>query len=129
MSKVFRTFLCFLPLPLSVCLSGLLIRRMDAVAALAGNILGLNAPLLEQVLQVLGQLRQAEIVFAWLPVLVLGAALGGLLLCVQPKALFVLLWIVLLAALTAVGFWLTEVNGIRTGRLISCLIPLLAELL
>lgn len=129
MKKTLRYLLCFLPLPLSAMLAALLIRRMDAVVAWAGKTFGMNSRMMEPFLQVLGQLRHAEIAFAWLPVLLAGAVAGAGLYALRSKAGFLLLWLILLLALTAGSFWTAIVNGVQVGKLLSCLVPLLPGLL
>lgn len=128
MGKALKYIMSFLPLPLSAMLAMLLVRRMDAVAGWAGNLLEIDSRLIGQVLQVLSQLRHAEITFAWLPVLLAGAAAGTVLFYLRSRAGFVLLWMAVLLALTAAGFWGAVVNGVQVGKLLSCLLPLLPNL-
>jgi len=129
MKKALKYIICFLPLPLSAALAGLFIRRMDVIAGWAGEAFGMNSLLLEQVQQALSQLRNAEIAFSWLPVLLTGVIAGAGLFFLRSKAGFVLLWPLLLLTLTAWSFWLAVVNGIQVGKLLSCLMPVLAGLL
>jgi len=128
MGKAIKYIMSFLPLPLSAMLAVLLIRRMDAIAGWAGELGGMDSRLIGQVLQVLSQLRHAEITFAWLPVLLAGAIAGAGLFYLRTKAGFVLLWLAVLAVLTAAGFWVAIVNGVQVGKLILCLLPMLPAL-
>ena len=129
MRKALQYIMCFLPLPLSAVLAGLMIRRMDVVMGWAGSIFGMSGRLLEQVLPVLSQLRDAEIAFAWLPVLLAGSMAGVGLFFLRSKVGWVLLWPPVLLALTAASFWFAIVNGVQVGKLLSCLIPMLPGLL
>ena len=102
---------------------------MDVIVSWAGTVFGMNEFLQQQLSQVLCQLRDAEIAFAWLPVLLAGSIAGVGLFFLRSKAGLAVLWLVLLAALTAESFWFAIVNGVQVGKLLSCLIPMLPGLM
>ena len=117
---------------LPVALAWLLVRNLWALAALIGNLAGLDQTLVQQITQALQQLQTAPLVLPWFGAIVLGlAAVGGLYLTRENrkarKALIVA-GIVLLLPLTLGAFCLAQVNEIRVWNVLSVLLPMLKAL-
>lgn len=118
----------------SVLIPRLLIRNLAALFRHIGPIANMDQHTISQATEILSQLQHAHIRLPWLPILVCGTIIGILCTwllrrCRHRIAVFSLAWIVLFILLTPAAFWLTEVNGIRTGALLSALLPILPALL
>lgn len=113
----------------AVWISSCVIREMAGLLKLAGRVLGLSQDMLAYAEQVLSQLRHAVLVPAWIPVLLTSVLCSAVLLRINRRWLAACLWSLLLLGLATLSFWQMEINGIRFGAALSCVLPLLGQLL
>lgn len=115
---------------LAVFLAGLLLRNLGLLATWLGKLRELEGVVSDEIIQVLEQLRRAQIGSPWLLALVPTAAAGGLSRCgKRGSVIAIILGIVLFLPLMLGAACLTKVNGIHFGALLGQLIPLLPALL
>lgn len=113
--------------------SSLLLRNLDSLVSLLGPMFGIKSKSLAYAAEILAQLKEANLILPWL-LLAAGAAFGLLFACLIRRTKHriitgICLYLSLLILLIPVSLWLTEVNSILAGALISRLIPLLPALL
>ena len=115
---------------LAVFLAGLLLRNLGLLANWLGKLPELEGVVSDEIIQVLEQLRRAQIGSPWLLTLGPTAAAGGLSRCgKRGSGIAIILGIVLFLPLMLGTACLTKVNGIHFGALLGQLIPLLPALL
>ena len=130
-----------IPASIALALSALLIRNMDAILLTLGPLLGLGEGDVQQYSAIFAQLRDAALIqpeaavtavccllclltawLVWGRKRLHGQGRGRLLRRCMVAAL---LWLPVLAVITAGCVWLTDVNSIRFGTAISSLVRMI----
>lgn len=130
---ILPTFAGILCAAASILAASEMLRGLGAIVSRVGPLFDLSSGTLSYAVQILSQLTSADMISPWLYMLPIGAVCGFLFALVFRRkkriAIGIILWILLLILLTPAALWLTEVNGIRVGALLSSLLPLLPALL
>ncbi|MBE5786732.1 MAG: hypothetical protein E7324_04245 [Clostridiales bacterium] len=119
---------------LAILLSQWLIRNLSGILGSIGGLFGMNEDTLSYIVQVLDQLKGADIASPWLGGLLIGAAIGLLLALLifhkKPKHIIIsiLPWVLLLIPLGLIALWFTDINDIRFGTFLSVMLPMLSHL-
>lgn len=120
---------------LPVVLSRVLIRNLAGSFGWIGSIASLDEETLSYGMQILSQLKSAVIVSPWLPFLLAGAVLGGLIAWITDRkpvkhiVIDLVLGLLLILLLTLLALWFTSINAIGVGSLIQSILPTLFHLL
>ena len=103
------------------------------LAQLVGQALGLEAKLLSQIVGAAAQMKRARFLLPWVAMVLVGAGFGGLrLVSVRRKWSrigFVVLEVVAFLPVMIGLLWLTEINDVQFGTLITTYLPILREVL
>lgn len=113
---------------IAIALSQLILRNLGEIVRWVGGIAQMKESDVTLFSQILGQLRDAEIVSPWLPVLLICCGVNVLIaLLIHRGKLrkFVLNVGLCLLLVTPFALWFTYVNGVMLGDMIPQLIPIL----
>jgi len=109
---------------------GCLVRNLSRIVSFIGAKAGAEAALFSQITQVLSQLQQSNILSPWLWTAGGGALLGLFFARICPRRVWpaCLAAVLLFVPAAALALWYTQVNDIRVGALVRCVLPLARSL-